>query len=616
MGSLEGYSEPASKAKIQWLDIGMFVIIAGCMLWGIGSYGLYEPHEAQYAGGANEMVFRGDWVTPYLNGAPELNKPPLFYWLIAISFQLLAHTGLKAEFVARLPLALISFSGVLLAWHWARELWGARAGRYAALMLLVASGWYIFSHQLLTDELLSVLILTSIYLLWKVTCFRESWWRWALFYGVAGVAVLAKGLPGLLFPMLILACFVLARRDWGLIRQSRPVLGFLIVSCIVGPWAYLFESHNPGALRYIIVNEHFKRAFDTRIPHDYGVVQVGVIQFLLITSVWCAPWIFLLPQIASFSFNRSRVNSREIEPHASRDAILLLAIAALLPVAFFVLIPSRLVYYGVPAIPPFTILCAGLWSTSKDWSERDRQLATGVAAVVGVCLMGATFFLPVWLADVPDLASTPVLLKDIPIVAFLMGSGFFLCGLLLFRRKERLAFAAIVMLVGSAEVFNVSGFAAFDSIFSSKRLVETLASAVGDDCVWIAEGSSEVGASSGPAFYLRQVSFIKASNVLIMSDDTRRPPPRYPGPPPKYLIDRKQLDEIWTSGRPVLYVTDFQRADWTKDKPFLPSQDCRYVPLPVGGHRHVYVNTSAWNRLAAAGVVSHGADSVSSTIPR
>jgi len=592
----------SSKGSAPWFEVVIFLVVAAWMLCGLGSYGLYEPHEAQYAGGASEMLLRGDWVTAYLNGAPELNKPPLFYWLIAISFGLFGHSGLAPELIARLPLALIALSGMLLAWQWARELWGLRAGRYAALMLAVSPGWYVFSHQLLIDELLAVLLLASLYLLWKAICFRESYWRWGLFYGVVGAAVLAKGLPGLFFPLLALALFVLVRRDWGLLRGCHPFLGVLVIACIVGPWACLFELHNPGALRYMIVNEHLRRALDLRIPHDYGGVQVGALKFVLFTVVWCAPWSLLLPQLVSFSFNSARLDTGGNGRHAARDAALLLGIGAVTPVAFFVLIPSRLVYYGLPTLPPLVVLCSGFLDAPGHWSGRRRQVAAGAAVVSGMVLICMTPYLPLWLSRAPDLAATPVLLRNIPLEAFLLAAGLFLCALLLFCRKEPLAFAALVLLVGAVELYSVGEFKALDSVYSSKRLVERLAPAVGDDCVWVSEGSCEVGASAGLAFYLRQSRPKSSGYVLIMGDDERRPPPSYPGLPPKYLINHGRLEELWASESPVLFVTDFQRTDWDNDKPLLPSKDCGPVPLPfaVAGHRRVFANARALRRLAAA----------------
>ncbi|MGD0090281.1 MAG: glycosyltransferase family 39 protein [Planctomycetota bacterium] len=606
-----------SSAKRTFLSACLLLMVAAWMLWGIGKYGLYEPHEAQYAGAASEMLARGDWVTPYLNGAPELNKPPLFYWLIALSLKSLYHSErapVSIEFVARLPLALIGLCGLLLAWQWARELWGRRAGRCAALMLAVAPGWYVFAHQLLTDELLSVLIFASLYLLWKALGARHSRWRWGWFYGVIGLAVLTKGLPGAFFPLLTLALFVLVRRDWTLLGHCRPLLGILVICCIVAPWAALFELHNPGALKYMLVNEHLQRLRDQRIPHDYGCVQVGATVFLLFSLLWCAPWSLLLPQTGWFAYRSIKEETQSKQHRAVKDAVLLLGFGAGLPLVFFTFVPARLVYYGLPAAPPLVVLCAGFLSAPERWSGRSRLFAVGLAIALGLAIASLTPYLPTWLAKVPDLKAMTMLLKDVPVEALLLAAGLVLCGLLLYLRQAGFAFAVLIVVLGTVEAFSIGQFHALDSIFSSKSLVAKLAPALGGDCVWISEGSQEVGASAGLGFYLRLQAagtdgrenspvFAGQGYVLIMNDDPRRPPPAYPGPAPEFLIDHKRLEELWARGVPSVFVTDFQRIDWKSDKPLLPVRDCRYVPLAVGGHRKVYANPSAWQRLAAAGLV-------------
>ncbi len=109
------------------LSVGLIVLT-----FGLGDYGFYEPHEGHFAGVAREMLLRGDWVTPTLNKAPYLNKPPLLYWLIATSTATFGFT----EYAARLPVAIAGWLGAAIAWKWARELWNVSAGRAAALMLL------------------------------------------------------------------------------------------------------------------------------------------------------------------------------------------------------------------------------------------------------------------------------------------------------------------------------------------------------------------------------------------------------------------------------------------------------------------------------------------------
>ena len=79
MVSGEVLDEPSlSRAQISWFDAGIFLLAAVGMCWGLGGYGLYEPHEAQYAGAAGEMLLRGDLVTPYLNGRPNSTNRPFF----------------------------------------------------------------------------------------------------------------------------------------------------------------------------------------------------------------------------------------------------------------------------------------------------------------------------------------------------------------------------------------------------------------------------------------------------------------------------------------------------------------------------------------------------------
>src|SRR5689334_636465 len=54
----------------------------------IGTGDLYSQTEGQYAGAAREMVETHQWLLPTNDGVPRLQKPPLLYWLIIVSFKL------------------------------------------------------------------------------------------------------------------------------------------------------------------------------------------------------------------------------------------------------------------------------------------------------------------------------------------------------------------------------------------------------------------------------------------------------------------------------------------------------------------------------------------------
>src|SRR5688572_18809367 len=137
-----------SQASDQrWLVILLTVLGLPIFLLGLGSPALYDPHESLYAEIAREMVISGDWLTPHLNGTRYLDKPPLFYWLIALSYQAFG----VSEFSARFPGALAGLGGALVTYGIGRHLFEGNTGGLAALVLTASVGYFVFSRQLLPD---------------------------------------------------------------------------------------------------------------------------------------------------------------------------------------------------------------------------------------------------------------------------------------------------------------------------------------------------------------------------------------------------------------------------------------------------------------------------------
>jgi 4-amino-4-deoxy-L-arabinose transferase-like glycosyltransferase len=576
-----------------------FALLAGiffCLSWGLGNYGLYEPHEGHFAGVGREMLLRGDWITPHLNGSPYLNKPPLLYWLVALSYSVFGIT----EFAARLPLALVGTAAAGIAWLWARELWGLRAARMASTMLAASAGWYLFCHQLLIDALLSTLLLANAHLFWKAAQEPQRRSRWVAFYGVMGLSMLAKGPIGPLFTALTVLIFSAARLRWELLRQCRPLMGVGIVLGLVLPWAVWLEMRNPGTLYYMIANENLKRAVDTRWPPDYSVVKVPPYIYVLIAMIWTAPWSLLLPQVCAFAKKKSRSGPLEEGTAATRDGVLILAIAALLPVVFFLPMSSRLVYYCLPTVPPFALLAAGWWAVSDgDCYQRGRRFAAGAFVFMGVVLGAASFLFGGPLKDVPLTASAKELPGYVATLMLSLSAMLLAGGVLLGLRRTVAAWAAMTLLIGGIGVCNISGFAALDNVWSSRRMARALNERVDNEVVWVSEGSKEIGASAGIAWYLGRAEDGQARSVYVMKDDTRRPPPAFPDPQPRYLMDRQQLNALWTSDTPALFVTDFLRTNWDQDAPQFPDGERHRVNTPQGGNRQVYANRAAWRKHEA-----------------
>ncbi len=600
-GETDSHALPARGAFVRVLrayvwDMLLLAAIFAALVYGIGSYGLYEPHEGHFAGVAREMVLGHDWVTPRLNGSAYLNKPPLFYWLIAASYSVFG----ISEWAARFPQALIGWAGVILALVWARELWGAAAGRAAAGILGISAGWYLFSHQLLIDEMLCMLHLASLYFLWKGIARPERTRHWVCFYATLGLSIMAKGLIGFALPMLVLAVFAAARKDRALLWRCRPALGFAIIAVLVAPWVILAEMRNPGFLKYVLINEHWNRIFDKRDPPDYNASKCSMFTFLLIALIWLAPWCFFLPQIVSFAWRNRMRTGLEGVARARSDAVAILSLGALLPTLLFVPVPSRLIYYSLPTLPPFAVIAAGWWASMDTAALAFGRRAAGVTALLaGVAIGIAGQFAGGMIRGIPDLVAAPGTLTHMPGFALEIGIGMSLCGALLLANKTGVALLALCVPIGIGEALNTAGFAAFDPVRSSKRMVAELNEKVGKDCVWISEGSLEIGAPAGTAFYLKTDDKGNARFVYVMkSNSPYRRPPSFPGPAPEYLIDQDELKAKWSSSTPALYVTDLMRTSDRSDDPIgLPPTPQHEVKVEGAGHRRVFANEAAWRLL-------------------
>lgn len=583
---------PHALAQVQLSDLIVLACGFVMMVYGLGNYGLFEPHEGHFAGIGREMLLSGDWVVPHLNGSPYLNKPPLMYWSTGVSQWIF---GMN-EFAARFPAALYAWLAVVVAWAWARELWGAVAGRVAAAMLASSVGWFMFSHQVMIDALLSTLLFAALYYFWRALRKPESKWRWAVFYITVALALLAKGPIGAAFPAAIALLFIWRRKRWVLLKQAGLWWGVPLMLIPVAVWALVVEHQCRGFLYHIIVNEHILRIADKREPPDYHVSQCGVLGYLLITIIWCAPWSALLPQTVRFAWLNGHGPAADETDQGRRDAILLMALGAALPVLIFLPIPSRLIYYSLPTIAPLSILAAG-W-----WCSEDRRRWSAAAwvffLVVGAAIFSAGWWVPGVIAELPDIKAAPKLLAIIPSMAWLLGAAFLACGLLRALKFRQAAVLAFFFVVAFAAVRSIEGFVAYQDVRSSRNMVRELDPQLGSDCLWVMEGSFELGASAGTAYYLSPDAQGQTRFVKVMTDDDHRPQPTFGEAPRDYGLTHPELQKLWDGPEPVVFVTDLMRREFeSKDERILLPNNAGEPLAQMWGFRRVYANAAARTRL-------------------
>src|SRR5437764_4043728 len=144
-----GAARPLEPPRL-W-SVLLLLVVPGVFLYPCLSFHLFEPDEGRYAEIPREMLARGEWVVPYLQSEPYLDKPPLLYWLVIVSYKLFG----VHDWSARLVPALAIHGAVLLVYLLGRRSLGERSAFWGALLLSLAPGFMSMGRLLMLDGLLA-----------------------------------------------------------------------------------------------------------------------------------------------------------------------------------------------------------------------------------------------------------------------------------------------------------------------------------------------------------------------------------------------------------------------------------------------------------------------------
>jgi 4-amino-4-deoxy-L-arabinose transferase-like glycosyltransferase len=357
-----------SKAFV-WSLFAVFVIAT---LYLLGVRTLVPPDEGRYAEMAREMFASGDWVTTRLNGIKYFEKPPLQTWMNALSF---AVFGL-GDWQARLWTGLCGILGVVLAGYTGCKVFGQRTGFYAALVLGSSFYWVACSQIDSLDMGLSAMMTISLcaLLLAQRDDASPSEQRNSMLVCWAGMAlaVLSKGLIGLVLPGGVLVVYTLIARDWKLWGRLHLAKGLLLMVAIAAPWFVLVGLRNPEQPYFFFVHEHWDRFF----LKEHHREQAWYIFFVL-TVVGMVPWTGVLLQGLRLGAQR--------EPGRFRPRLMLLVWTVFI-LLFFTKSNSKLPGYILPIFPSMALLVANYLELG---TRRSRMLTAGLMAAVGVVLLAA-----------------------------------------------------------------------------------------------------------------------------------------------------------------------------------------------------------------------------------
>lgn len=365
----------------------MVALLAVLWLGTLGWRDLVPTDEGRYAEIPREMIVSGDWVTPRLDGFKYFEKPPLQYWATAAAYEAFG----VGQWQARLWTGLTGLLAILFTGWTGARLFGRRAGLFAAGVLASTLYWNGLGHINTLDMGTAATMSASLFAFLLAQRPQASpratrGWMWAC-WALMGLAVLSKGLIGILLPGAVLVLYTLIFRDWRLWTRLWIVTGLVIFLLIAAPWFVWVQLRNPEFFHYFFIYQQFTRFLTSELqrpgPWWYfiPIVLLGIVPWLGSLFPAMASAVTRQPLTATQPFGAA---PRRLRAHA------LLLLWAVFIFAFFSISKSKLPSYVLPIFPALALLIGDYLDKAPRGALR-RQFGLlaliGAAAAIGFTQM-------------------------------------------------------------------------------------------------------------------------------------------------------------------------------------------------------------------------------------
>ena len=413
-------TSPFESPRTLWAIIIGFLIVWFYML---GARTLVPTDEGRYAEMAREMVATGDWITLRLDGIKYFEKPPLQTWMNALTFELF---GL-GNWQARLWTGLCGLLGIALVVHTGRKVFSRRVGIISGLILGSSLMWAAASHYNSLDlgvAAMMAVTLCGLLLSQRVgaTEIEQRNGMVMCWIGMA-LAVMTKGLIGIVLPGGVLFVYTFVSRDWHIWKRLHLGKGLLIFFAIVSPWFILIALKNPEHPQFFFIHEHLQR-FTSNVHKRYQPPYF----FIAVLALGILPWLGLLLQGL---WSGVKNEGSGFQPKK------MLLVWTLFIFVFFSVSNSKLIGYILPIFPSIAILIACQIENS---SSNRLRLAAILFSLVGLGGIAYGLMAPEKMASINEpaveLALNQAFLRWLMCACLVISLGGFLAIIIAHRKKD------------------------------------------------------------------------------------------------------------------------------------------------------------------------------------
>jgi 4-amino-4-deoxy-L-arabinose transferase-like glycosyltransferase len=333
---------------------------------------LLDPDEPVYAETPKEMLLYDDFISPKIFGEYWYDKPPMYYWLVTLSYKIF---GIN-DFAARFPSASLAVICILAMLYFGNKMFNKRTGMASALILVTSIEYFYLGKAAVTDITLNLFLTCSL--------FSFVTKKYYLFYFFAGLAVLTKGPIGLFFPGIIAIIYLIVTQNLQELKRMKIPFGIVIFSVIALPWyAIMYHLHGNAFIDTFLGFHNLTRF--TSPEHPSGTFWYYYIPVLIIGFF---PWNTLLFQSIYHSFTDYKKKFNEL---------VFLNIWVIVVFIFFSVAQTKLVSYILPMYPPMAMLvgwyidqlCNNYYNAKKQYSW-SILLGILILGFIGGAILGVT----------------------------------------------------------------------------------------------------------------------------------------------------------------------------------------------------------------------------------
>jgi 4-amino-4-deoxy-L-arabinose transferase-like glycosyltransferase len=338
----------------------VLLLAALAFFGGLGRGAIADSDEAFYAEAAREMIASGDWLTPHFNYDPRFQKPPLYYWLTAVTYLVLGPT----EFAARLWSAIAGVGLAIVTMKCGRRWFDDTTGLLAGAITATSFGYFAIARMALPDLPLAFFITVTIWTAFVATLERERNPRRWLVLAAASAALgfLMKGPLAVVIPALVVVPTLLLERRTFNLREADFAIASVWFVAIAAPWyVAMWMTHGPEYLQGFFVGDNYERFTTTRFndPRPWSfylpVMAGGLLPWTPLTIAWLSP-------MMQFLTRRRDVRALDVR----------LILWIVLPLAFFTVSVGKQPRYILPILPPLAILLASsIVERTSEWRALD-----------------------------------------------------------------------------------------------------------------------------------------------------------------------------------------------------------------------------------------------------